>query len=707
MHLYLIIPPITAFALFFSLAVIVLLRDYRRITYRLFALFLVGMGLWGLIIFAFRTSPDIAHAKFWIQTLLPANLLTCSVFLHFSFMQTRAKVKVWVLIAVYALFFFILGMALAGKMVKDVTTDIYGFLPFYMPLYLIPSVTCYIYLIAGMGSFLKAYRKSTSFNERNSYLYFLFGISLAMLGGIWDFLSTTSLKLPPMGLVGTILFGILATIAILRYHLLDIRIVVRKSVAYILTSTVVAIPYVGIIILFNIFLQENLPVWAHILLLLGLALGLQAMWQRVQRLVDRWFYREQYDFLKELERFSQEAHDISNLSELGSSLVGLISRAFQTASVHLLLLNELGNFRTVSYTGAHTQQIILQRRSPLIQWLNQNKGILHRPTLELDPKLQSMTAREKSDIADARAELFIPLKMNTGELVGLLMMGPKRSDQPYSDEDLRRIITVTSRMAVEMENARLYARETAMRQELQKLDEQKTEFLHHVAHELKTPLTAIISSSELMTADDIVRIPLEQRERLLNNINRSAWLMDKKVGELLDLARIQIGSLELKFEPLDVGELIDDIASQLSSLFKNKEQSIETNVPATLPRVRADRERTTEVILNLLSNANKFSPAGTHVAIVASQRDNMVLMEVKDSAPVIDELDRSRLFEAYYRGGNSEDKQRVSGLGLGLAISKRLIELQKGEIGVLSEEGRGNTFYFTLPIWNDAEREDS
>jgi signal transduction histidine kinase len=340
-----------------------------------------------------------------------------------------------------------------------------------------------------------------------------------------------------------------------------------------------------------------------------------------------------------------------------------------------------------------------------VDWLTKNTGILLRQQLALDPQLQSLTLRERADIDDAGAELFIPLKTNTGELVGVLLMGPKRSEQLYSDEDLRRILTVTSRMAVELENARLYTQETVVRKELQRQNEQKTEFLHHVAHELKTPLTAIISSSELMTADSIAEFPFEQRERLLNNINRSAWLMDKKVSELLELARIQIGRVEMVIEPLNLREVIEDLTSQLSPLFRNKEQSVEIQIPHILPLVRGDRERTSEIVLNLLSNANKYSSAGGHIAIVTSEQNGMVQVEVKDCAPIIDEADRVRIFDPYYRGGSAEDQQRVSGLGLGLAISKSLVTLQKGEIGVTSEEGRGNTFYFTLPVWTDENKE--
>ncbi len=238
-------------------------------------------------------------------------------------------------------------------------------------------------------------------------------------------------------------------------------------------------------------------------------------------------------------------------------------------------------------------------------------------------------------------------------------------------------------------------------EELQRQNDQKTHFLHQVAHELKTPLTAIISSSELVTADDIVNVPLERRKELLDNINRSAWMMNTKVSELLDLARIQTGQVELTLRPLDIADVVRDMASQLSALFGNKRQSVILDIPSSLPPVKADRKRTEEVIVNLLSNANKYTAAGGHIRISACIRGATVRVEVSDTAPAIDRKERERIFEPYYRGGSSQEQQRMPGLGLGLAISRSLVELQKGEIGVESAEGHGNTFYFTLPLWTE------
>jgi signal transduction histidine kinase len=237
--------------------------------------------------------------------------------------------------------------------------------------------------------------------------------------------------------------------------------------------------------------------------------------------------------------------------------------------------------------------------------------------------------------------------------------------------------------------------------ELKQRNEQMTGFLHSITHELRTPLTAITASAELLISDETNSISPEQQKHLLNNINQSAWMMDSTVGDLLDLARIQIGRVELKLEPIVIREVMDNLTSQLSPLFENKQQTIEIGIPGKLPLVKGDRKRTKQVILNLLSNANKYSVKGGQIGVFARTQNNMVRIEVKDSAPLINETERANLFEPYYRGGSTEEQQRLPGLGLGLAISKSLVTLMGGEIGVVSEEGHGNTFYFTLPIWKN------
>ncbi len=677
-----------------------LVRGSRRSPVRQTVLgFLFFTAFYGFALFSMRGSPDVAYAFAFEKPMIIMVTGAAILFYHFSFYFSRIKPPKMLMPTLYLFLLAFIPLAYAGLIVSGMETGPYGYVPIPGPLFALSILSTYPFLILAVVNLNKGYKASKSYEERTRYLYVAIGIFFNLIGSLLDVVSTFGAPITPGGgSIGSIIFCIFTAVAILRFHLLDIHIVIRKGVAYLVTSSIVAITYVTILFLLNHFFGTgNIPFSVHFTLLLALSFVLLILWRGVQRLVDRWFYRERYDFLEALENFSREPHDLSDIKQLGFSLVRLIDLALQTSGVHLLLLSESGDFNVIAATSENATQLTLKNRSRLLQWLRSNKGLLHRQELDALPQLQSLTAKERRELEAIGAELFVPLKAQKDELIGVLVLSKRLSEQPYSDEDERLIITVASRVAIELENARLYRIETMMRQELQRQDEQKTEFLHIVAHELKTPLTAIISASELIDAEASSATP-SQRERLIRNINRSAWLMDKKVSELLDLAKVQIGNLELKVEPTEINVIIEEVASQLHSLFKMKKQSLVLELPDSLSPAKADRERIEQVLLNLMSNANKFSPAGGKITLRAKEIDDRIVVEVQDSAPVITEEDKDKLFDAYYRAGDIDERQRTPGLGLGLAICKRLIELHQGRIWIESEPGKGNSFVFSLPI---------
>jgi len=692
-----VLPPLIGAFVTVLLLLMTLVWSRRDTNTLIFSGFLISMVMWNLFLFAMRASPDPQRALTWEKATVVPVLVAFVLYYHFTIVYTNSRGQRNVLLAAYLLLIVFAALAPTKIVIEGIRIEYYGYAPILSPISYLWFAIGPVLILGGAYNLFKRYKASGSSEERNRLIYLGTAVVFPLLGAVLDGFT----NLPPTSIWCNLVFSTMCTIAIMRYHLLDITVVIRRGAAYALMSTIVAVPYVGIIILFNnVFGTSNIPTWTYPTLLILLALCLQPLWQIVQRVVDRVFYRERYDFLKQLEYFSQEAHDISNLERLASSLVKLISRALQTSGVHLLLLlSESGDFTVVSSTNGSAAKLTLKYQSPLLRWLQSNKRLLRRQELDIIPQLRSLSVKERDQIKEIGAELFIPLKTNTDELVGLLVLGEKPSRQPYSEEDQRLIQTVASRVAIELENARLYARETMMRQELERQDTQKTEFLHSVAHELKTPLTAIISSSELISAEDLSATP-SQRKRLIDNINRSAWLMDKRVAELLDLAKVQLGSLHLNSEALDISGLIDEVVVQLSSLFKNKGQSLEVKLQGSLPPAKADRERIEQVLLNLMSNANKFSPTGSKVTLRAREAQNKIQVEVEDSAPVISDEDKGKLFDPYYRGGNEDERERVPGLGLGLAICKRLIELHQGRIWIENESGNGNTFIFSLPMWN-------
>jgi signal transduction histidine kinase len=227
------------------------------------------------------------------------------------------------------------------------------------------------------------------------------------------------------------------------------------------------------------------------------------------------------------------------------------------------------------------------------------------------------------------------------------------------------------------------------------IDRRWTEqFINVVVHELKTPLTPILASGELLAEElgTSQGVLLE----LVTNILAGAQRMDARLSELLSLARIRAGTLEINRAPVDLARLIRDVASQYRPVSQRKGQRLDLEIRSPLPIVKADRQRLEQIMLNLLSNASKFAPEGGWIRIRAMPGNHDVVVEVQDNGSGISKEEQRRLFRPYYRG--EVDRQRFPGVGLGLALSKQLVELHGGQMGLKSEIGKGSIFYFSLPI---------
>jgi len=464
-------------------------------------------------------------------------------------------------------------------------------------------------------------------------------------------------------------------------------------------SAIVAIPYVGVLYLLHYFIEPAIEKWwVHSTIILGLAVILHPMYSRAREWVDRLFYRDRYNYLMALEQFAQEVQSIEDLKKLGDSITHLIRGALRASGVCLLLPSERQHgFTITSHIGLKEPEpgVILSNNSPLIKWLDLHGDIVTAERLDVIPQLQSVTLKDKDNLQRMEAKLCVPLKTRQGQLSGVLILGPKLSQQSYSDGERRLLMTLSSQMAIVLENAHLYEIEKTARKQLEEQDKMKTEFLHSVAHELNTPLTAILASSELL--DEESSEARLFKSRLVRNIRRSALSMHRRVSELLDFARTQTNRLEINPIMLEIGSSIADVTSQVDILFKNKQQELTLEIPNSLPKVNADGGRLEQVLYNLLSNANKFSPAGSQIIVRVKHEDGEVIVEVEDSAPAITEDEKIRLFEPYYRGEDEDERMRLSGLGLGLTVSKKILEMHQGKIWLKNRPEGGNIFGFSLP----------
>jgi len=227
----------------------------------------------------------------------------------------------------------------------------------------------------------------------------------------------------------------------------------------------------------------------------------------------------------------------------------------------------------------------------------------------------------------------------------------------------------------------------------------KDDFVSTVTHELRTPLTSIRAFSEILLEDP--RTNLAERTRFLSIIVKETERLTRLINQMLDMAKIESGKAEWRTAVLDLHEVIGAAAEATGQLFREAGVALTLSLSEPAPRVRADRDRLMQVLINLLSNAVKFCSPGTgRVEIRLSAGDGLARLDVKDDGPGIDRADQEVIFEKFRQVGDTlTGKPR--GTGLGLPISRGIIEHFGGRLWVESEPGQGATFSFVLPVEPD------
>lgn len=233
---------------------------------------------------------------------------------------------------------------------------------------------------------------------------------------------------------------------------------------------------------------------------------------------------------------------------------------------------------------------------------------------------------------------------------------------------------------------------------LQEVSARKSEFLAAASHELRTPLTVIKEYTSLML-DEVVGFLNEDQQRCMESISRNGNRLAKLVDDLLDLDSIEAGQSPLARRRLDLSELIDLMAADFQKKMEKSGQQLALDVDRSAPVVLADPDLITQVLYNLIGNANKFVPAGGTVTLRLGSDDDHAVVEVVDDGPGISSADQDRVFEKFTRlertGGHR------AGTGLGLPLSRKIIEMNGGRLTLTSELELGSTFRFSLPAYSE------
>ncbi len=292
-----------------------------------------------------------------------------------------------------------------------------------------------------------------------------------------------------------------------------------------------------------------------------------------------------------------------------------------------------------------------------------------------------------------RARLLVPL-LRSDEIFGALVVRRKEPGEfSKSTVDLLRTFAAQSVLAIQ--NARLFLEIEEKSRQLADASKHKSQFLANMSHELRTPMNAILGYTELIL-DGIYGEPAEKMVGVLTRVQTNGKHLLGLINDVLDLSKIEAGQLTLSLTDYSIKDMVYNVFGVVESLAKNKNLALNVEMPAQLPAAHGDERRLTQVLLNLVGNALKFTDQGG-VTIKAAASHDSFTVSVTDTGPGIAPADQAKIFEEFQQADSSTTKEK-GGTGLGLAIAKQIVEMHGGRLWVESELGKGSTFQFSLPI---------
>lgn len=442
------------------------------------------------------------------------------------------------------------------------------------------------------------------------------------------------------------------------------------------------------------FFAATMPavgVTAGVVAFLLVVSGLALRWRGVLRFVRRWLLRRpQYDyrqiFLDHLENLSH----IAERKDLYPAILAAACRIVGATGASLIVRDISDHFQMKASHGLKPFGFNVEGVKPFLDWVEGHREIVTRPDLIHSRECAGIKSEGLCYFVQFNAEVCVPLFIS-GRLYGVINMGP-RGGCGYDSEtrDFLKLLAVQSAIAIH--NANLHQALVRQNRELGEASRFKTQLMSNLSHELRTPISSIIGLSELMSDGSDGELS-EEQTRHLTLIRGSGMRLLQAVEAMLDISKLEVNKLDLDVQKVNIGRLAMQVVEKLKP---NPKTTIVVGVTEETPGVWGDARRVHQVLKHLLDNAVKFTNRG-RISVGAQKCGEMLKVSVRDTGPGI-ALDKQKMIFDGFSQVDSGMAREHEGLGLGLAISRKLVELHGGRLWLKSKPGEGSEFFFTLPL---------
>ncbi|KKT26211.1 MAG: hypothetical protein UW11_C0019G0022 [Parcubacteria group bacterium GW2011_GWA2_43_9b] len=495
--------------------------------------------------------------------------------------------------------------------------------------------------------------------------------------------------------------------AIVRYQFFDIKLALRRSIVYILSVLAVAAPASGVLYLVNQFIPQYLT-YASIAALVAAVSVFSPIRDYYYRVANKYFFSSLYDANQVIARVSDGLRSTLDAGEIYNLISGVLMNSLHTKAVGIL------NYEAVQFNNGFA--LNGRKTFPGDSGLQEEYG--KQSKVMIVEEIKNTAYDQHKEIIDLLTSLnaaaVVPLNVKD-EALGIIVLGQKESGDMYNDEDLRTLETIASQSAMAIKNAQLYGetkqfsqtlqaeveRQTAelkfANEELQRLDQAKSDFISIASHQLRTPLTAIKGFASMVLEGDYGKVTKAVGDKI-EKIFASSERLIRLVNDLLDLSHMEGGKMEFNFARVDFDAMVKSVVEELKPNAMKKKLKFGWQTPDSEFWVWADEQKLRQVAMNLIDNAIKYTQQGS-VEVYLEHKDGQAVMAVKDTGMGMHLGESEHLFEKFVRGSEAS-RYHTEGAGVGLYVAKKIIEEHKGEVWAESPgDGLGSTFFVRLPEW--------